>query len=266
LHGRRSRRKSAESGNNNGSSVHNSIAIINDSLAIINDKPAMTITVTSNDKFDDVSVSDTCSIPVEDSNTTREGGSSHTKASSHYSGDGTSFHTMTTDDNDLILEDNDFEQGIMEKIRSSKSNIPILPLVTINQNDFMMQCMIDTSTPCFVHFYVDGSVTSEALDVELGQLHSLHVRCVKAAQKIARTEFPAAAGAPTTATKACRFLRMDATGAPFITAKLQVSNQDPSVICFHNGKVFQRIADPDSYVPHPGQVQRWAMDTGLLDM
>lgn len=185
-----------------------------------------------------------------------------TKASSTHSPDGTSFHTMSVDDNDLCLEDNDFEQGIMEKIRSKRSKIPVLPLVTINQNDFMMQCMINTSTPCFVHFYIDGSVASEALDEELGQLHSLHMRCIKAVKKAAGVHFQESAES----TRACRFLRMNAAGAPFITAKLQVSNQDPSVICFHNGKVFQRIADPDSYVPHPGQVQRWAMDTGLLDM
>ena len=220
--------------------------------AIRHSSPATTITVISN-QIDDTVVSETGSVPLEAGVAT---------GSSHYSGDGTSFHTMSTEDNDLILEDNDFEQGVMERIRSSKSNIPVLPLVTINQNEFMMQCMIDTSTPCFVHFFIDGSVTSEALDEELGQLHSLHVRCIEAAETAVGAEFPARVRS----TKPCRFLRMNARSAPFITSKLQVSNQDPSVICFHNGKVFQRIADPDSFVPYPGQVQRWAMDTGLLEM
>ncbi|KAL3909738.1 MAG: hypothetical protein SGARI_002447 [Bacillariaceae sp.] len=121
----------------------------------------------------------------------------------------------------------------------------VLPLHTINQNDFMIQCMIDTSRPCLVHFFVEGSVVSETLDKELGALHA------QTSQKSGSSS-------------GCRFMRMSASSAPFITSKLQISSQDPSIVCFHNGKVFQRMIDPECYVQFPGAVEQWARDTGLL--
>jgi hypothetical protein len=119
-----------------------------------------------------------------------------------------------------------------------------LPLDTINQNDFMIQCMIDTSRPCLVHFYVEESVVSEILDRELGRLHAQSV------QNGGR----------------CRFMRLNANAAPFITSKLQVSNQDPSIICIHNGQVFERIANVESLVLSPGEVQKWAARSGLMGL
>ncbi|KAG7337603.1 hypothetical protein IV203_021846 [Nitzschia inconspicua] len=118
----------------------------------------------------------------------------------------------------------------------------ILPLQTIDQNDFMIHCMIDTSRPCLIHFYVEDSTVSEILDKELG---ALHAQCVQDGAK-------------------CRFMRLNAVAAPYITSKLQVSSQDPSLICIHNGQVFERVADVESLVQGPGEVLKWATRTGLM--
>jgi hypothetical protein len=119
-----------------------------------------------------------------------------------------------------------------------------LPLHTINQNDFMVHCLIDTSRPCLVHFFVEDSLVSQVLDRELGELHAWSVE--------SRSQ--------------CRFMRMNANAAPFMTSKLRISTQDPSVVCIHNGDVFQRMIDPECFVQCPGAVKQWAMDTGLLDL
>jgi hypothetical protein len=95
-----------------------------------------------------------------------------------------------------------------------------------------------------VHFYVEDSPTSESLDQELGELHH---------QSVAKN-------------LKCRFMRIRANGAPFITKQLNISNEEPSVICLHHGKIFQRLVDTESIVRYPGQVQRWAMDTGLMEI
>ncbi|KAG7371332.1 hypothetical protein IV203_019902 [Nitzschia inconspicua] len=120
----------------------------------------------------------------------------------------------------------------------------ILPLQTIDQNDFMIHCMIDTSRPCVIHFYVQDSTVSEILDKELG---ALHAQCVQNGG-------------------ICRFMRLNAVAAPYITSKLQVSSQDPSVICIHNGHVFERVADVESLVQGPGEVLKWATRTGLMSL
>ena len=122
-----------------------------------------------------------------------------------------------------------------------------LPLHTINQNDFMIQCLIDTSRPCLVHFFAEDSVVSEQLDQELGELHAESFRI-------------------SSSCSGCRFMRMSVSSAPFITAKLQISAQDPSIVCLHNGQVFQRMIDPECYVQFPGAVKQWARNTGLLDL
>jgi hypothetical protein len=145
--------------------------------------------------------------------------------------------------NDEAYNEFGLEDGNEVDNEKSWSEAPILPLDTINQNDFMIQCMIDTSRPCLIHFFVDDTVASEIMDRELGKLHAF---CV---HKKAR----------------CRFMRLNATTAPFITSKLQVSAHNPSVICIHNGQVFVRINDVDALVKHPGDVKRWALSTGLLD-
>ena len=126
----------------------------------------------------------------------------------------------------------------------------ILPLEDIDQIGFMTQCMIDTSRPCFVHFFVEGSEASDILDGELGQLHA---QCVDNASS-------------SSSASSCRFMRIGANSAPFITSKLKINTLEPSVICFHNGHIFERITDPQIIIQYPGQVRKWALGTGLLEL
>jgi hypothetical protein len=116
---------------------------------------------------------------------------------------------------------------------------------TINQNDFMMQCMIDTSSPCFVHFFVSDSAASQIIDQELGELY-----CQKERSGLST----------------CRFMRHAANAAPFITTKLQIRTQSPTVICLHNGQIFDRFVDVEGVVQCPGILRQWALGTGLLDL
>jgi hypothetical protein len=140
--------------------------------------------------------------------------------------------------NDSILK-----EGNQVDNEDTSIEVPILPLDTINQNDFMIRCIIDTSRPCIIHIFVEDAVASEIVDRELEKLHAV---CVKEKAR-------------------CRFMRLQANAAPFITAKLQVSTQDPSIICIHNGQVFDRMNNLEKLVQHPEQLQQWAHSTGMLD-
>ena len=131
--------------------------------------------------------------------------------------------------------------------RNNLDEPSVLPLHTINQNDFMIQCLVDTSRPCLVHFFAEDSVVSDTLDRELGEVHAQSVQ-----------KSGSASG--------CRFLRMSVNSAPLITSKLHISPQDPSIVCLHNGQVFQRMMDPECYVQFRGAVKQWARDAGLLDL
>jgi hypothetical protein len=135
------------------------------------------------------------------------------------------------------------KEGNQVEIEDPSNEVAILPLDTINQNDFMIRCIIDTSRPCLIHIFVEDAIASEIADRELEKLHAL---CVKENAR-------------------CRLMRLKANAAPFITAKLHVSTQDPSIICIHNGHVFDRIIDLETLVQHPEQLQRWARSTGVLD-
>ncbi|KAL3912429.1 MAG: hypothetical protein SGILL_006888 [Bacillariaceae sp.] len=147
------------------------------------------------------------------------------------------------------LADKGYKQATMKAQieQSDDCAKDILPLVTINQNDFMMECLIDTSRPCFIHFFAEDSKVSEALDQELGELHAL----------CAEQSLP---------NEGCRFMRIPAKAAPFITAKMQISNKEPSVICLHSGNVFERVTDAEKMVQFPGQVKQWAVGTGLMGL
>jgi hypothetical protein len=149
----------------------------------------------------------------------------------------------STDPDDAVALNLDREENPEEENTCTKVE-PVLALKTVNQNDFMIQCMIDTSSPCLIHFYVEGSVISEMLDRDLGKLHA---QCAETGSR-------------------CRFMRLEANSAPFITGKLQVSTQDPSIICIHNGQIFERVVDVDSLVQSPGKVREWASGTGLLSL
>jgi hypothetical protein len=130
----------------------------------------------------------------------------------------------------------------------------VLPLEDIDQIGFMTKCMIDTSRPCFVHFYVEGSDASGVLDAELGQLHA---RC--RVDKAPSSSSSSLASRPS-------FMRIAANSAPFVTSKLKINTHEPCVICFHNGQIFERITDTESIVQHPGHTREWVLGTGLLEL
>jgi hypothetical protein len=124
----------------------------------------------------------------------------------------------------------------------------ILPLEDIDQIGLMTQCMIDTSRPCFVHFFVEGSEASDILDAELGQLYA---QCMDNASS---------------SLASCRYMRIAANSAPFITSKLKTNTLEPSAICFHNVHIFERITHRGTLIQYPGQVRNWALGTGLLEL
>jgi thioredoxin-like negative regulator of GroEL len=88
---------------------------------------------------------------------------------------------------------------------------------TINQIEFMVDCLINFKTePVFVHFFVEDSAVSKAIDQQMKQLASSQPRC--------------------------RFLRIKTKLAPFVTAKLHVSSDRPTVVAMKNGSVVNRMS------------------------
>ena len=89
---------------------------------------------------------------------------------------------------------------------------------TINQNDFMTDCMMNSTGECiFVHFFISDSSISKTLDTHMQSLATMHINST--------------------------FVRIDAKLAPFVTSKLQISDEQPAVIAMKNGSVVNRISD-----------------------
>jgi thioredoxin-like negative regulator of GroEL len=88
---------------------------------------------------------------------------------------------------------------------------------TINQNEFMVDHLVNfKNEPVFVHFFVEDSAVSKAIDQQMKQLTSSQPRC--------------------------RFLRINTKHAPFVTAKLHVSSDRPTVAAMKNGSVVNRMS------------------------
>jgi hypothetical protein len=153
-----------------------------------------------------------------------------------------------------IVMNNPVDDSDSEDTNHKERSTMVLPLEDIDQIGFMTKCMIDTSRPCFVHFYVEGSDASGVLDAELGQLHA---RCC--ADRAPSSSSPSSASRPS-------FMRIAANSAPFITSKLKINTLEPCVICFHNGHIFERITNTEFIVQHPGHIREWVLGTGLLEL
>jgi hypothetical protein len=108
---------------------------------------------------------------------------------------------------------------------------------TINQNDFMTDCMMNSTGKCvFVHFFISDSSVSKTLDMHMQSLATMHGNST--------------------------FFRIDAKLAPFVTSKLQISNDQPAVIAMKNGSVVNRISDFSS--ADCEELKIWASTVELL--
>jgi hypothetical protein len=109
--------------------------------------------------------------------------------------------------------------------------------VTINQNDFMSDCMMNSTGECiFVHFFIRDSSITKTLDMHMQSLATMHSNST--------------------------FVRIDAKLAPFVTSKLQISNEQPAVIAMKNGSVVNRISDFSS--AECEELKIWASTIELL--
>jgi hypothetical protein len=87
---------------------------------------------------------------------------------------------------------------------------------TINQNDFMADCIMNsTGEFIFVHFFIDESSVSKSIDTQIQSLASMDNK---------RT-----------------FVRIDPKLAPFVISKLHISKEQPTVLAMKNGSVLNRL-------------------------
>jgi hypothetical protein len=112
-------------------------------------------------------------------------------------------------------------------------------LQTLNQNEFLSDVMIDaTSELVFVHFFLTQSPISETIDERMEKLkHSK---------------------------QNCRFIRVKASMAPYITSRLNVASDRPSVVALKNGKLINMMADFAS--AECSELDDWMYTVELLQM
>ena len=109
---------------------------------------------------------------------------------------------------------------------------------TIDQNEFMMDCMINAKGCFFLHFFFEGSSRSNAIDKQMEDLASIYPDC--------------------------RFLRIDVSLAPFVTSKLKICIKQSSVVVMKNGSFAGRIADFLS--TDCSELREWAATRRLLNI
>jgi hypothetical protein len=102
---------------------------------------------------------------------------------------------------------------------------------TINQIEFMMECLIANTNESFlVHFYFEDSFVSENIDKQIEQLAASPSRY--------------------------RWLRINSRLAPLITAKLKIQKERPTVVAMKGGSVVSTISEFSS--PDCRELGSWA--------
>ena len=143
-------------------------------------------------------------VPVPDSSK-RLSSSSYTAQTSHFTINSDDYSTMSDDYSDSDTEYDDESEDelfVAGEVR------------TMNQNEFFIECMLNGTDLSIVHFYNDRSPVSAAWDKVLTRI----------------------AGECCT----CRFLRIDGSSAPFITAKLNVQTL-PTVLAINQEKIVHTL-------------------------
>jgi hypothetical protein len=108
---------------------------------------------------------------------------------------------------------------------------------TIDQIEFVNECIMNENVSFFVHFFVENSPFTEAIDKQMEQIRGQSL---------------------------CRCLRIDARLAPLMTAKLRISNETPTVVALKNGSMVNRISD--CWSNDCEDLQKWAFTIELLFM
>ena len=101
-------------------------------------------------------------------------------------------------------------------VSSNRSNSKIQPCYrTVTETDILNDCLNEGNHEFYiVHFFVEDSSASKALDEQMEQL--------------AVTGF-------------CKFLRTNVKLAPFLTSKLNISTEEPSVVALKDGTIFDDV-------------------------
>jgi hypothetical protein len=122
-----------------------------------------------------------------------------------------------------IQDDNTAASTAAASTTSSLDFTSVHEYRTINQIEFMMDCLIANTNGSFlVHFYVEDSFVSENIDKANGTTCSRSI-------------------------KLC-CLRINSRLAPLMTAKLNIQNELPTVVAMKDGSVVSRISEFSSPV------------------
>lgn len=108
---------------------------------------------------------------------------------------------------------------------------------TIDQNEFLIDCIMNEQGSFFVHFVAEKSPLTEAIDKQMEQVRKQSL---------------------------CRCLRIDAKLAPLMIAKLKINANTPTVVALKNGSLVSRISSFSS--ADCKEVQKWAFTIELLSL
>ena len=108
-------------------------------------------------------------------------------------------------------------------------------LRTIREDEFLAECTGSSRWVC-VHFYSDDFQRCKIMDHHLGIVAGRHLTC--------------------------KFLRMDASKAPFFVTKFRIKSL-PALFLYDGGKEVGRLAGFDGLAKNPNKPDEW--DTGRLE-
>jgi hypothetical protein len=104
-----------------------------------------------------------------------------------------------------------------ETVSTAAANTLVHEYRTINQIEFMTDCLTNTNGSFLVHFYVEDSFVSENIDKRMEQL------------AVAQSRY--------------HCLRINSRLAPLMTAKLNIEKERPTVVAIEDGLVVSRISE-----------------------
>ncbi len=110
---------------------------------------------------------------------------------------------------------------------------------TLDQSTFLSDLMITpvSSEVTFVHFFMNDSEISQDIDMQLERLEGIH--------------------------PLCRFARIDSSMAPYITRRLNIQSDKPTVVALKNGKLVNRISD---FTEDCSELENWVYAIELMRM
>jgi hypothetical protein len=103
----------------------------------------------------------------------------------------------------------------------------------------MTDCMMNSTGKCiFVHFFINKSSVSKAINMQIQSLVSMRNNST--------------------------FVRIDAKLAPFVISKLHISKEQPTVLAMKNESVLNRISD--LYSEDCEELNIWASTVEIIQL